>query len=351
MKHAEPPQLNESVSVVGAGSWGTALAYLLGSKGYQVTLWARSAQLVDQTRLSRENATYLPGVVLPESITITQSLQEALEGTELVVMAPPCVGVRSVIREALPFLSDTAVLLSATKGLEEEGARRPSEMIAESLGSDAIERIAVLSGPNLAREIVRGIPSTTVIACDNGEVARRFQGVFSTPYFRVYTNADVAGVELAGALKNIIAIGAGVSDGLGFGDNTKAALVTRGLVEITRLGVALGAKAETFTGLAGMGDLFATCASNHSRNRRVGYRLAQGETLEQISASTRMIAEGVPTTAAAVRSAEEHGIEMPISREIYRMLFDGKDPRQAVTDLMTRAAKPELVDVPWFEAD
>lgn len=336
------------ISVLGAGSWGTALAYLLGSKGHRVSLWARSGLLVEKMRVSRENEVYLPGVVLPECVAITHSLPESLKGVSLVALAPPCVGVRALVAEASAHLDDEALLISATKGLAEDTAQRPSEIIIAGLGEKARPRIAVLSGPNLAREIVRGIPSTTVVASECQATAEKFQEVFATPAFRVYTNEDLAGVELAGALKNIIAIGAGVSDGLGFGDNTKAALVTRGLVEITRLGVALGARAETFTGLAGMGDLFATCASNHSRNRRLGFRLAQGETLEQISTSTPMIAEGVPTTAAAIGFASEHQIEMPITREIYNMLYEGKNPRQAVSDLMNRASKPELVDVPWY---
>jgi len=336
------------IAVLGAGSWGTALAYLLGRKGYNVTLWGRSPDLISRMCLSRENDVYLPGVVLPENIALTSSLEQALARSLYVITAPPCVGVRALMEKARVYLCAEARVLSATKGLLPDTAQRPSEVILENIGSGYVDRTAVLSGPNLAREVVRGIPTTTVIACGNLQTAEEFQQLFSSPTFRVYTNEDIAGVELGGALKNIIAIGAGVSDGLGFGDNTKAALVTRGLVEITRLGVALGGKAETFTGLAGMGDLFATCVSKHSRNYQVGFRLAQGENLAQIAQSTPMIAEGVPTTQAAMRYAMEHEIEMPITHEIYLMLFKGKDPRSAVADLMHRAAKQELVDVPWF---
>lgn len=349
MSQITPEERSAPVAVLGAGSWGTALAYLLGLKGYSVRLWGRSSDLISRVKVARENDIYLPGVVLPESIMLTSSLEEALDGVLYVVTAPPCVGVRSLMEQSRPYLHPDARLISATKGLLEENARRPSEVILEQIGRSYTPRTAVLSGPNLAREVVRGTPSTTVVACENVETAEAFQQLLTTPTFRVYTNQDIAGVELAGALKNIIAIGAGVSDGLGFGDNTKAALITRGLIEITRLGVILGGKAETFTGLAGMGDLFATCASNHSRNYRLGFRLAQGESLEQVAASTPMVAEGLPTTAAAIRFAEEHDIAMPITREVHAMLYESKEPRQAVADLMGRASKPELVDVPWFD--
>ncbi|MCS6861482.1 MAG: NAD(P)-dependent glycerol-3-phosphate dehydrogenase [Abditibacteriales bacterium] len=335
------------LAVIGAGSWGTALAHLLAPKVREVRLWVRSAELADLIRQRRMNEKYLPGVTLPENVAVTSHLADAVAGVEFVVLAVPCVGVPTVCEALAPVVSPTAILVSATKGLHNDSGLRPSQIIAHTCGG--AERIAVLSGPNLAREVVSGIPTTTVIAASNPEVSQRAQVLFSTPTFRVYTNSDVVGVELGGALKNIIAIAAGINDGLGFGDNTKAALATRGLVEMTRLGIALGGKLETFFGLSGVGDLFATCASRHSRNHHVGFRLGRGETLAEIQASMTMIAEGIPTTQAAFHRARELGIDMPITEQIHAVLFEGKNPRQAVADLMSRRSKAESTEdySPW----
>lgn len=335
------------LAVIGAGSWGTAIAHLLAPKVSEVRLWARSAELADLIRQHRTNEKYLPGVTLPENVNVTSQLADAVADVEFIVLAVPCVGVPTVCERLASVVSSTAIIVSATKGLHHDSGLRPSQIIARTCGG--AERIAVLSGPNLAREVVRGIPTTTVIAAADAEVARRAQVLFSTPTFRVYTNSDVVGVELGGALKNIIAIAAGINDGLGFGDNTKAALATRGLVEMTRLGVALGGRMETFFGLSGVGDLFATCASQHSRNHQVGFRLGRGETLADIQASMTMVAEGIPTTQAAYHRARELSIEMPITEQIHAVLFEGKSPHQAVADLMSRRFKAESTEdySPW----
>ncbi len=332
------------IVVVGAGSWGTALARLLADKGHRVTLWGRSPELLRSIAARRENHKYLPGVTLPQSLQIQEDLESAVEGKELVVVAVPSCGMRAIAARLASCIPPDAAVVTTAKGLEAETGLRMSETLLAELPDRFRRRIAVLSGPNLAREVAGGVPSTSVAAAEDPELARRTQSCFSTPLFRVYTNEDIAGVELGGALKNIIAIGAGVNDGLGFGDNTKAALMTRGLVEMIRLGTALGAKATTFFGLSGVGDLVATCASRHSRNWTVGYRLAQGETLEDILRSMPMIAEGVPTTEAAVGIAHDRGIEMPIAEEVYHVLFDGKPPQDGVRDLMTRAVKGETFD-------
>jgi glycerol-3-phosphate dehydrogenase (NAD(P)+) len=332
----------DTVAVIGAGSWGTAIAHLLAPKVREVRLWARSAELADIIRQQRTNEKYLPGVTLPENVGVTNQLADVVAGGEFVVLAVPCVGVPTVCECLAQVVSPMALIVSATKGLHNDSKLRPSQIITRACGGE--ERVAVLSGPNLAREVVSGIPTTTVIAASNAEVSQRAQVLFSTPTFRVYTNSDVVGVELGGALKNIIAIAAGINDGLGFGDNTKAALATRGLVEMTRLGVALGGKMETFFGLSGVGDLFATCASQHSRNHKVGFRLGRGETLAEIQASMTMIAEGVSTTQAAFHRARELGIDMPITEQIHAVLFEGKNPRQAVADLMSRQFKAESTE-------
>jgi glycerol-3-phosphate dehydrogenase (NAD(P)+) len=328
------------VAVIGAGSWGTAIASMLATKAGSVRLWARVPQFAEVVRQRRENEKYLPGVPLPDNVEVTGNLAEAVAGVAFVVLAVPCVGVPSVCDALAQVLSSHAIIISATKGLHDESGLRPSQIIARACGGE--ERVAVLSGPNLAREVVSGIPTTTVMAASNVEVSRQAQVLFSTPTFRVYTNPDVVGVELGGALKNVIAIAAGINDGLGFGNNTKAALETRGLVEMTRLGVALGGKVETFFGLSGLGDLIATCASHHSRNHTVGWRLGQGESLAQIQASMNMVAEGVPTTQAALRRAREMQMDMPITEQVHAVLFEGKNPHQAVADLMGRQSKAEF---------
>jgi glycerol-3-phosphate dehydrogenase (NAD(P)+) len=328
-------------AIIGAGSWGTALAVLLARRATRVRLWARRGEAAQSLRLRRENQQYLPGVTLPESVEPVADMAAALAGAELVVLAAPSRGMRETVRALRPHLAPQHCIVSAAKGLEHDTGLRMTEVIAQELSAPAGAKAACLSGPNLAAEVAAGIATTTVIACGDAEVARRAQRMFMQPTFRVYTNPDVVGVELGGALKNIIAIGAGINDGLGFGDNTKAALVTRGLAEITRLGVALGAAATTFMGLSGVGDLVATCASRRSRNHYVGYRLALGQQLDDVLAGMDMIAEGVPTTQAAVRLAQQAGVEMPIARAVHAVLFEGLAPRDAVRELMQREARDE----------
>ncbi len=312
--------------MLGAGSWGTALAVLLAANRQQVRLWARSPALIALLQAARENRAYLPGFRLDEAITPVADLAEACHNVEAVVFAVPSGAMRGIAEQARGFLPPHALLLSAAKGLEEGTGLRMSQVLAEVL-PDAPERIVALSGPNLAIEVAQGMPSASVAASINKEAARRAQRLFSqqaAPTFRVYTGQDVIGVELGGAIKNVIAIGAGVCDGLGFGDNSKAALMTRGLTEAIRLGVAQGAQAETFRGLSGFGDLVATGASHLSRNYRVGHALGQGRQLDAILAELGQVAEGVPTTRVLCELAARTAIEMPLCAALYRILFEGR---------------------------
>jgi glycerol-3-phosphate dehydrogenase (NAD(P)+) len=331
-------QESPSTAILGAGSWGTALAVLLGRQGKQVKLWPRRHEQFEALSQKRENSLYLPGASLPESVEICPEIGEAVSTASLVVFALPAQGMREISARTASHIPADLPLLSVAKGLEAESGLRMSEIIAQALPD---RPLAVLSGPNLAVEVAAGIPTTSVAASRSQDLSRFVQKVFMCPTFRVYTNSDIIGVELGGALKNIIAIGAGISDGLGFGDNSKAALVTRGLAEITRLGLAMGAKAVTFQGLSGIGDLMATCASPRSRNHKVGFRLAKGEKLSAILETMDQIAEGVPTTRAAVTLAQRHGVEMPIAAQLYEVLFKEVPPKQAVAGLMNRPAKDE----------
>jgi len=328
-------------AVVGAGGWGTALAVLLADKGCRVSFWMRSQDVYRKIILKRVNEDYLPCVRLGETIRPTVELEEALRGKELVIFAVPSHGLRAVAAAAAPYLPPRAVIVNAAKGLEDPRRLRLSQVLREELPETLHGRIAVISGPNHAEEVSRGLPSATVAASMVAETARQVQEMLMTPYFRVYTNPDLVGVELGGALKNVIAIGAGIVEGLGLGDNSKAALVTRGLAEMIRLGRAMGAQARTFSGLSGLGDLYATCSSLHSRNRAVGYKLGQGMRFGEIAAGMRTVAEGVNTTRAAAELSRKIGVEMPITAEIYRILFEGKLPRKAVEELMLREKKAE----------
>ncbi len=334
-------EMNSSrkIGILGAGSWGTALALLLGKKGEQVTLWGRRREIVDTINLKRENPFYLPGVSLPENIRATLEMEEVVGDKEVIVLAVPSFAMREVAERLSRCAIGNALVVNASKGLEEESGKRMSEVVLEIMPY-LKDRLLVLSGPNLAGEIVREVPTTSVVGGDEN-LSSRVQELFSTHYFRVYRNEDIVGVELGGALKNIIAIGAGINDGLGFGDNTKSALMTRGLAEMIRLGLKLGASLQTFFGLAGLGDLVATCASPLSRNRRLGELIAKGFPLEEAKRIIGQVVEGEPTTRAAYNLALSLGVDMPITSEIYNVLFKGKDPRQAVIDLMTRPLKPE----------
>jgi glycerol-3-phosphate dehydrogenase (NAD(P)+) len=329
--------------VIGAGSWGTALSIVLGSSGWRVRLWARRSELAEAMGRERRNPGYLREFSLPDLVHPTAQLEEAVAGAAMAVLAVPSAGMRPVCEKLARCLVEEQGVVSAAKGLERDSGHRMSEVIAECLRPVSPERIAVLSGPNLAPEIAGGIAAATVVACRSGGFATEVQAALSTPRFRVYTHSDVLGVELGGVLKNVIAIGAGVSDGLGFGDNSKAALMTRGLAEMTRLGVAMGAKPETFRGLSGIGDLVATCAGRKSRNHLVGFRLAEGRGLTDILAEMApQVAEGVETTSAVIRLARSLNVEMPISAAVDGLLFGGIPPLEAVNSLMTRAWRDEL---------
>ncbi|MDW8289248.1 MAG: NAD(P)H-dependent glycerol-3-phosphate dehydrogenase [Armatimonadota bacterium] len=328
-----------AVAVLGAGSWGTALALLLAKKGVQVALWARDPSLADAIRREGRNPRYLPDFPLPPSIHPTSDLAEAVSDAEVLVFAVPAAALREVASLARTHLPSPRLVVSAAKGLEADGSR-PSQVLQTSLGERCGDLVA-LSGPNLALELAREIPTATVVASSNSHAARQAQTLFMHPSLRVYTNRDVVGVELGGALKNVLAIGAGISDGMGFGDNSKAALVTRGLAEMVRLGVALGAEERTFMGLSGVGDLFATAASHLSRNWRVGYGLAQGKPLAQVLEELKQVAEGVPTTFAVCGLAQRLGIEMPIAQTIRAVLEGQLSPHDAIRELMLRTPKEE----------
>ncbi len=331
------------VAVLGAGSWGTALAALLAANGHDVRLWGRDAGLIAALRAERENARYLPGIPLPASVLPTDDLSAALTGAEVVVFAVPSGAVRTVAQEAAPAIGPEALLISAAKGLEAETGLRMSQVLLEALpGAEA--RIVALSGPNLAVEVARGIPTASVAASTHPEAAQAAQRLFTgqpTPTFRVYTGRDVIGVELGGAIKNVIAIGAGVCDGLGFGDNSKAALMTRGLTEALCLGMAHGAEAATFLGLSGVGDLIATGASRLSRNYRVGFALGQGRALPDILTELGQVAEGVPTTRVLCDLAARSGVEMPLCAALNSLLFEGRSAPDVIRELMLRPLKEE----------
>jgi glycerol-3-phosphate dehydrogenase (NAD(P)+) len=321
-------------AVLGSGAWGTAVALLLHQhRDHRVRLWCARPERLQELLDRRENVRFLPGVPIPESITITGDAESALAGADLCVAAIPTVYLRDTLRPIGKLLSGGVPIVSLAKGVENQTFQRPTEILRELTHND---RLAVLSGPSHAEEVSRGMPTSVVVASTHAELAGWIQEQFTTERFRVYTNQDVIGVETAGALKNVVAIAAGISDGLGFGDNAKSALLTRGLVEMARFGVALGAEHATYYGLAGLGDLMTTCISPHGRNRRVGLRLAAGETLDAILKSTEMVAEGVYTTRSVYERTRSMGIEMPILVEVYRMLYEGKPPKQAVNDLMLR---------------
>lgn len=329
------------IAVLGGGSWGTALAVLLASKGHRVALWEFFPERAEALRLHRENKPMLPGVAIPDDVLVTSDLGLACRDSEHLLLVVPS----HVLRETAGRLAALGLaarpITIATKGIEENTLMRMSEVAGQVLGERA-SGICVLVGPSHAEEVSRGVPTTVVASSADQQLAAAVQETFMTPTFRVYTNTDVVGVEVAVSLKNVVAIAAGMCDGLGFGDNTKGALLTRGLAEITRLGVKMGARQETFSGLAGIGDLVTTCISRHSRNRYVGEHLARGKTLDEVLAGMVMVAEGVRTTRSAVALAARFGVEMPIAAEVNEILFEGKSARQAMRDLMLRSKKPEI---------
>jgi len=329
------------IGILGAGGWGTALAILLESNGHSVHLWEYRSDVALELSRTRENRDFLPGVNIPKKIKITSDLEEAVEKKDFILFTLPSHVVRSVGEKISKLELDNSLIVSCSKGIENNTLLRMSQVILETLPNFPEERIVVLSGPSHAEEVSRKIPTVVVAASVSDKSANQVQKIFMCPTFRVYTSKDVIGVELGGALKNIIAIAAGISDGVGFGDNTKAALMTRGIVEITRLGTAMGANSLTFAGLSGIGDLIVTCTSRHSRNRYVGEQLGKGKSLHEVLDGMVMVAEGIKTTRSANDLSKNYSVEMPITREVYRVLFEGKKPKKAVYDLMTRNPKVE----------
>jgi glycerol-3-phosphate dehydrogenase (NAD(P)+) len=327
-------------AVLGAGSWGTTFAKVLADAGCAVTLHARRAELATRIDRDKENPDYLAGIRLPETLRATGDPAEALHGADIVVLAVPSQSLRDNLTEWAPLVPAEATLLSLMKGIELGSTRRMSEVIAEVAGAGP-ERVAVLSGPNLAREIAEEQPAATVIACTDADRAAAVQAACHTPYFRPYTNPDVVGCELGGAVKNVIALAAGVAEGLGFGDNTRASLITRGLAETARLGLALGAEITTFAGLAGLGDLVATCSSPLSRNRTFGEKLGRGMSVEEVQQSTRQTAEGVKSCRSVLDLARAHGVDVPITEAVVQVCHEGQSPGAMVKAMMTREAKPE----------
>jgi glycerol-3-phosphate dehydrogenase (NAD(P)+) len=331
----------ERISILGAGSWGMAIARLLDLNGHAVTLWAYDPGEYRQLTESRSIPERLKGLTLAPSIAISADLESAVQHSNLLVLAVPSQFLRSVLASLPRTVLERREMVNLAKGIETGSLKRMSEMIPEVTGADP-GSIVTLSGPSHAEEVILDMPTTVVVAGPSDALAGRVQGLFSSSSFRVYTSRDVVGVELGGSLKNIIALAAGIVDGLGFGDNTKGALITRGLAEMTRLGLAMGAMAETFAGLSGIGDLVATCTSKHSRNRNVGERIGRGEKLEQILSSMSMVAEGVETTRSGFELAKRSRVEMPITTEVHRVLFEGKPPAEAVANLMGRSLKAEI---------
>lgn len=328
------------IAVIGAGSWGTALATVLSGKGYEVAIWTRNKEQTASMKENRENIKYLPGTKFDDNIVIVDEMKDAIEGAEAVMFSVPTQAFRGNFEKALPYLTDDMIIINVAKGIEQGTLKRVSE-IAEELKPGV--KYVMLSGPSHAEEVATKLPTTVAVASKNPEAAAYVQDIFITDRFRTYINDDVVGVELGGALKNIIALGAGISDGMGFGDNAKAALMTRGITEITRLGLALGAKQETFSGLTGVGDLIVTCTSMHSRNRRCGIMIGEGMSPEEATAKIGMVVESMFTTIAAYGLAQKTGVEMPITEKIYEVINGKLDAREAVEILMGRERKHEKV--------
>ncbi len=328
------------ISIIGDGGWGTALSVALSGKGLDVTLWGFFKDYIGTVAKTRENVKFLKGVKIPQSVHITASLDDAIDKSDAVILAVPSKYFRSVLDEVKKYAISGRIYISATKGIEGETLMRMSEVVSNVLGSS--NKVAAVSGPSIAIEVAKGLPTTLVAACEDIKLAEEAQDILMCAALRVYTTTDVIGVELGGSLKNIIAIAAGMSDSLGFGTNTKAAILTRGLAEITRLGVAMGAKSETFAGLSGIGDLVTTCVSPYSRNRWFGEILGSGKKVKDIISQTEMVVEGVTTTKSAYELSKKYNVDMPITREVYEIIYNGKSPKDVVKDLMMRSAKPEV---------
>lgn len=333
--------VEDKVAVIGAGSWGTAFANALAHKGLKVTLWARRPELAATIHESNENPDYLPGLFLSPRLRATSDLELALDGAAVVVMAVPSHGFREVVTTAAKLAEPAAPFISLAKGLEPDSLRRMSEVIAEEVPASWPERIGVLSGPNLAKEVALAQPAASVVACAHGGVADRLQEFFMSPILRTYSASDVVGVEIGGVVKNVIAIATGIAEGIGFGDNTKATVVTRGLAEMTRLGVRLGADPMTFSGLAGVGDLICTCMSGLSRNHHVGVELGKGRKIADILGEMSQVAEGVKSSKAVMSLAENYDVEMPISEGVYRVIHEGQEVSEMIGDLLRRVRQRE----------
>lgn len=330
---------NPNIAILGDGGWGTTLAILLARKNFNVTLWGAFSDYARYLDKKRVNTKFLPGFKIPESINITHDLKNTIDRGQLIIFAIPSAHMREVLEKVKKIdYPRSAVYLNVTKGIEVGSLKRMSELIRQELGSI---KLAVLSGPTIAQEVAKGIPTTAVVASYDKQVRKYLQNIFMTDRFRIYTNDDVIGVELGGSLKNVIAIACGISDGLRFGTNTKAAILSRGLTEVSRLGLSMGAKAVTFSGISGLGDLVTTCISNFSRNRSVGEQIGKGKSLKQIQSHMQMVAEGIPTTKSAYALSMKYKVEMPITKEVYLVLYKNKSPLKAVEDLMTRERKEE----------
>ena len=332
------------ISIIGAGSWGTALARLLAVNGHDVVMWSIVEDEIRMLQENHEHLTKLPGVKLPDDIVFTTDMKCAVKGKDILVLAVPSPYTRSTSRTMAPYVSEGQIIVSVAKGIEESTLKVLADVIKEEIPQ---ADVAVLCGPSHAEEVGRGIPTTVVAGAKTRKTAEYIQNVFMNKVFRVYTSPDMMGMELGGALKNVIALAAGIADGLGCGDNTKAALITRGIAEMSRLGVAMGGHIETFNGLTGIGDLIVTCASRHSRNRKAGYLIGQGKTMQEAMDEVKMVVEGVYSAKAAKILAEKYHIDMPIVEEVNQVLFEGKSAKEAMTDLMLRDKKIEHPELPW----
>jgi len=335
----------KDIAVIGAGSWGTTLANLLAEKGFPVTLWVFESDLAERLQQTAVNDIYLPGFTLSKNLRFTSDLQQAVADKQLLLFVSPSQVTRQVLQQAVAGIAPEALLVCASKGIENNSLKLMSQVFEDLIPTAFHSHLAFLSGPSFAKEVIQGMPTAVVAAARDLRVAERVQQVFSTDNFRVYAHDDIIGVELGGSMKNVIALAAGVADGLGFGHNSRAALITRGLAEMTRLGLKLGGRAETFAGLAGMGDLVLTCTGDLSRNRTVGIELGKGRKLDEILSGMQMVAEGVKTTLSAYQLAQKLAVEVPIIEQMYQILYQDKDPRQAVSDLMLRDLKAEAVNV------
>lgn len=335
----------EKTTVIGAGSWGTAIAFVLAENGHDCLLWARRSEQSEEITDKHMNHAYLPGIVLPENLRATSHLEEAVKHGETVIIAVPTKAIREICGQINEMDIDAKIIVHVSKGIEPDSLKRISEMIDEELAPSKKKAIVVLSGPSHAEEVVLRHPTTVTAASVDLEAARKVQDLFMNNYFRVYTNNDVIGVEIGAALKNVIALAAGISDGLGYGDNAKAALITRGLAEISRLGAKMGAHPLTFSGLTGLGDLIVTCTSVHSRNWKAGNLLGKGNSLEEVVAGMGMVIEGVRTAKAAHQLAAQHNVSMPLTEALYSILFNDVPPKEAVDQLMNRMKKQEVEDL------